>query len=137
MREHTSGVRSCPLPSSVFLPDAASWTIGSLSSPRRTTPIEMPGMEPFRLTSSMYERSCGESILSVWRNACTSEAGGENGACSPAHALHASPATKRERSKRREIMAAVADREAERDYALQEVSERAALRTELSSMTLQ
>ena len=137
MREHTSGVRSCPSPSSVFLPDDANWTIGSLSSPRRTTPIEMPGMEPFRLTSSIYERSCGESRLSVWRNVGT-EAGEENGACSPAHALHVSPATKREHKKRSETMAVVADRKAEGDYALQEkVSKGAALRTELSRMTVQ
>ena len=66
------------------------------------------------------------------------DAGRENVACSPAHALHVSPAAKRERKKRNKTMAVVADREAERDYALQEkVSERAALRTELSSMTLQ
>ena len=95
-------------------------------------------MEPFRLTSSMYERSCRESRLSVWRNAGTSEAGRENVACSPAHALHVSPAAKRDRKKRNETMAVVADREAERDYALQEkASKGAALRIELSSMTLQ
>ena len=94
-------------------------------------------MEPFRLTSSMYDRSCGESRLSVWRNVGT-EAGKENGACSPAHPLHVSPAIKREHKKQSETMAVVADGEAERDYALQEkVSEGAALRTELSSMTLQ
>ena len=88
---HTSGVRSCPFPPSVLRPDEASCTMGCLSSPRRTTPIEIPGIEPFFLISSTNERKDADKRVSVWRSLVVGDA---NGCCVAKAMPHVAAATK-------------------------------------------